>query len=466
MIVVKFKYLCLLGCCIVLTIKVYGQKKINVDTLLKFQIENIEAEESINKHFKRPNSNSLLSRKEELIKKYKNKFKKSISYHHRIAENGTSTFYFTSAVPNDPIYTSQISALGYSHQVKRGINILIREHGQFIVLNYDLYEDASLMTTFIARLKELCVQKLFFALVVDRNFEILPALDKQTIRDLGFIQLADLTNGEAYVGYLHRGFIKETTSTSSLSITYSDEISKIIQPQRDIDSNAVDANRFIAHAGGTIEGHTYTNTLNALDSSYYKGFKLYELDICETIDSHFVATHDWDTWALQTGFQGSLPPTLAEYNSLKIFGKYAPIDMDHINLWFKNHPDAILVSDKVNEPSKFASQFVDTSRLIMELFTLDAVKEGLTTGIKSAMPSEVVIGEINGDLNLLIQLGVKNIALSRWSIIDDNALFLNGLKANNINAYIYLVFDEAIEVTNNMYYVFGIYADNWKYFKK
>jgi phosphoglycerol transferase MdoB-like AlkP superfamily enzyme len=53
-----------------------------------------------------------------------------------------------------------------------------------------------------------------------------------------------------------------------------------------------DVTRFIAHAGGMIDDHTYTNSLEALNMSYDKGFRLFELDILRTSDSMFVTAHD------------------------------------------------------------------------------------------------------------------------------------------------------------------------------
>ncbi|VAW54372.1 hypothetical protein MNBD_GAMMA05-928 [hydrothermal vent metagenome] len=40
-----------------------------------------------------------------------------------------------------------------------------------------------------------------------------------------------------------------------------------------------DTNRFIAHAGGSIEGNKYNNSLDALDSSYKNGFRLFEPEL-------------------------------------------------------------------------------------------------------------------------------------------------------------------------------------------
>lgn len=50
---------------------------------------------------------------------------------------------------------------------------------------------------------------------------------------------------------------------------------------------------FIAHAGGGLENHTYTNSLEALDFNYRKGFRFFEVDFSWTSDGELVAIHDW-----------------------------------------------------------------------------------------------------------------------------------------------------------------------------
>lgn len=463
--ILKLTLIGLFICNVMVIADLHAQRKINVDTLLKFQIEKIEIEEEIDRHLHRATPKSVLEQKQVLINKYKNKLNQGLKSSNQRLKLDSNTFYFTSAVPNDAQNSSQIiSTGGYSHQVRRGINLLTKKFGQYTVTNFDLYEDPTLVTSFLTTLEILCAQKLFFAVVVDREFEILSESDRLKLHNLGFKTLAELQKGQAYIGYFHRGFIKEYNSGNSLVMNFSDEIAKIMQHQKLIENNSKEVSRFIAHAGGEIEGYTYTNSLNALDSSYKNGSRYFELDISETSDSVFVATHDWSNWAFQTGFQGTLPPTVAEYNGLKIYGKYIPLDMNAINQWFMTHSDAILVSDKVNEPTRFSSKFADKSRLMMELFTLDAVKEGLTCGIKSAIASESVVYETNSSVDALVNLGVKHIAISR-NIIRGNEAWFERAKLNNLDAYIYHVFDEELEVSNYMRYVYGMYADQWTHFK-
>jgi hypothetical protein len=463
------KFIYIINITILVSSSVYAQKRVSVDTIPKFLLEQYDIEDEIKRVTGRVvnlRKSSKFNSKQELINSYTKtpSSRKSIP-NTRLKISDPNYFYFTSAAENDNTTKSEIIALGFNHQVKRGLNILKRLHGQFVVLNFDIKANPSAKDELISTLQQLSDQKLFFAIVIDRNFEFENEADKTIIRNLGLVKLAELVNGNTYIGYNHRGFINETSSQTTLTQNFLNEIAHIIQPQKEIEKNSKEINRFIAHAGGSIDGYTYTNSLNALDSSYNNGFRLFELDISETSDSEFVATHDWYTWSIQTGFQGTLPPTLAEYNSYKIWGKYEPLDMKAINTWFSNHPDAILVSDKVNEPRRFSDGFIDKSRLMMELFTLEAVKEGLNCGIKSVVPSEVVINEIFSDVSILSNLGIQYIAVSRWRIFGNEDLFLN-CKTLNIKPFIYNIFDETLEVSNNMFYIYGLYASKWDYLKQ
>lgn len=226
--------------------------------------------------------------------------------------------------------------------------------------------------------------------------------------------------------------------------------------------------RFIAHAGGRIGGHEYTNSLEALETSYQKGFKLFELDILKTSDNYYVAAHDWKTWQQMTGFSGQLPPSLQEFKQHKLLNIYSPMDMDDINDWFQNHPDAILVTDKVNEPAEFSGAFIDTERLMMELFTLESLTEASRLNIKSAMPTWDVLKELDDNIvGSLIDLGVTDIAASR-NVIADNIPLLKRLKNRGIKVYVFHVNseegkDEAYVLCNEMDYIYGMYADDFDF---
>lgn len=236
------------------------------------------------------------------------------------------------------------------------------------------------------------------------------------------------------------------------------------------DQYTKDKYRFIAHAGGSVKGKPYTNSLEALNESYKKGLRLFELDIIKTVDNKFVAAHDWDYWKKITKYSGKIPVSENEFLKHKIEGEFTPLNMELINKWFAEHPDAILVTDKVNEPKLFSQIFVDKKRLMMELFSLSSIQEGIKAGIRSAMVSENVLNEMGNTsekLKKLRTLGSKNIAISR-KYISSNLDFLMGLKKLGIKAYVFHVnFDEGKDenyVLNfEMDLVYGMYCDNWDF---
>ena len=198
---------------------------------------------------------------------------------------------------------------------------------------------------------------------------------------------------------------------------------------------------FIAHAGGAIDGELYTNCLEALDLSYSKGCKLFELDLVLTTDGKIVAQHD--------------PPgiTEAEFMARPILGKYTPLNMEAINRWFQNHPDAILVTDKISDPQIIFDQFSFRNRVIMELFTWDAVDKAIELGIKPMVSENLIFGKSEkailmgipplppiktSDIEQILEdKKIEYICMSRVYGISGNEEFLRRWKNKGIKNYVF-----------------------------
>lgn len=227
-----------------------------------------------------------------------------------------------------------------------------------------------------------------------------------------------------------------------------------------------DTARFLAHAGGCIDGNKYTNTLEALNLNYQKGFRFFELDIIATSDSHLVASHDWETWRSQTNYVGQIPVSTSIFLENKILSKYTPLSLVEINLWFQNHPGAVLVSDKINEPNLIVNQFIDKNRLMMELFSLEAILEAQTLGLNKILASEKVLDSFGKQrIEKLVENNIDYVTFS-IKYMEDNRSFLEDLKENNIKAIVYnLTFekDEKYLVQNEMNNIYGFYADTWDF---
>lgn len=103
----------------------------------------------------------------------------------------------------------------------------------------------------------------------------------------------------------------------------------------------------IAHAGGIIHGKGYTNSIEALDNTYNRGFELFEIDFVWSSDNQLVCLHDWDRtpkWLLN--YHGEKPLSLDEFNQLKNDEfNLTPCNIDRLNQWLKSHPNAYIVTD-------------------------------------------------------------------------------------------------------------------------
>lgn len=102
----------------------------------------------------------------------------------------------------------------------------------------------------------------------------------------------------------------------------------------------------IAHAGGAVEGATYTNSFDALELNILKGFKYFELDFNFTSDGQLVCIHDWETnFERAFGFKAAGVPTLKEFERLVKRSKFDNCTLDRLVPWLAAHPAAIIVTD-------------------------------------------------------------------------------------------------------------------------
>ena len=248
-----------------------------------------------------------------------------------------------------------------TESIERGLTIVHLQAGNKIEFKtFDTYGSKEDIKELLAVLTQMKASNAIFAILAhDSAAAQLTGFEKQ-LSDLGFLQLSALKGRQAYIMHNINGVITEQVNdnsiTETLSITSTIGNTTIYFPKEvyEFESNI---DRYIAHAGGEIKGVKSTNSKHALDENYKKGFRNFELDIIETSDGKLVAAHDWNMWARFTDYSGSLPPTHEQFMKQKIYGDYTTLDMDGINAWFKSHPDATLITDKVNDPIAFADAF-------------------------------------------------------------------------------------------------------------
>lgn len=354
-------------------------------------------------------------------------------------------------------------------QVERGLTVIhFKSENKLEFKTFDTYGDEQASLKMMEVLLRLQKNKATYAILAHDSATKGSLEQAEKLASIGYEKLSSLKGRQAYIMHNIGGVFYEEIHDVSLSKTINipaDLVDKEIYFPRIKYEFTPNNNRYIAHAGGEVNGVKSTNSLQALNQNYKKGFRLFELDIIETSDGKLVAAHDWKMWARFTDYTGSLPPTHKEFMKHKIYGDYTTLDMKGINNWYANHPDASLITDKVNDPITFANNFVDKNRLIMELFSVMAVEKASNAGI-NAMISQGPLMKLRGDkLNFLTVNNVKYVALSRRIIANQTKLML-ALKEKGIKVYVYNVGfdpgkDEKYVQENELGLVYGMYADKW-----
>ncbi|WP_099469164.1 glycerophosphodiester phosphodiesterase family protein [Konateibacter massiliensis] len=101
---------------------------------------------------------------------------------------------------------------------------------------------------------------------------------------------------------------------------------------------------YIAHALGGIDDKAYTNSMEAMEYSYSKGFRVLEVDLSFTKDKRLVARHEWSD-DLGDNFSDENIPTYEEFMETKVYGTYTPVGIEEIIQFAMEHPDVYFVTD-------------------------------------------------------------------------------------------------------------------------
>ena len=202
-----------------------------------------------------------------------------------------------------------------------------------------------------------------------------------------------------------------------------------------------------------------------------------------TSDGFLVAIHDWDFWKRNTSYNNSLPPTLVEFKKYKLYNKYSPPDYLQITEWFKNRPDAVLITDKIDNPLLILDQIpIDKDNLRMELFSLNSINLAKKNGLRVIVNIDV-LKEIKNPVEYLNENNLEYVAISQRHTNKLKASNLNKIRNifshslekklsdNQVKFLVYGLNDEK-NVTekdivcnyNDIYY--GMYADKWDFEKE
>jgi len=101
---------------------------------------------------------------------------------------------------------------------------------------------------------------------------------------------------------------------------------------------------FVAHAFGSIDGHIYTNTLEAFQRNYGRGFRVFEVDVVRLGDGTALLAHDGleGNYGLTKSFREA---TWADIAGHKYKGRYTILRSQDLVGLLREHPDIYVILD-------------------------------------------------------------------------------------------------------------------------
>ena len=369
----------------------------------------------------------------------------------------------------DNTVTPSIVHIGMQEYVlSRGVNIFKYKDEDYTMESFDTFENPDQVDSLLVRLEQLINAKAHFLVAIHDSTGDIKKEKASNFEVLGFKVLATLKHREAYIAQSDFGYTSEKKHGRKLHALLPFKPPGLERSEEVIHQNAQDVNRIIAHAGGIAKGQTYTNSLEALNRSYKRGFRLFELDIIKTKDGQYVAYHNWNLWRDKTGYSGAIPPDLKTFHENKVEGGFTSLDMKAINKWFSEHKDAVLITDKINDPVDFIPKFIDKNRLMMELFSFEAVEQAQGLKIKDVLLTGDLLNQLKGDrIKALQEKGISKVAISIRKI-NENIDYYKKMMEAGIQVYAFHINvdplrDEAYMVREGMDHCYGLYADDWQF---
>lgn len=114
-------------------------------------------------------------------------------------------------------------------------------------------------------------------------------------------------------------------------------------------SKKISSKYSIMHAGGSVKGIEMTNSIDAIESNYLSGKRMFEIDFSKTSDGKYVGLHDWDGHILRF-FEIEQGWKFAQLNhshfmGLKSLNNIRFFDLDILLDFLKEKKDIIIISD-------------------------------------------------------------------------------------------------------------------------
>jgi len=159
---------------------------------------------------------------------------------------------------------------------------------------------------------------------------------------------------------------------------------------------------WIAHGMGGIDDNRVTNTLEAFQFNYERGYRVFEVDLVEATDGKLVARHDWEGYLYSFLGQkvdnpyGRLSTT--EFKALKPHGKYTPLTIDDVVTIMRAYPDVWIMTDTKGTSKEAAlksmkdiKRAVGDDSVLAERFIVQIYNEDMLSTVRSVYPYRNIV---------------------------------------------------------------------------
>jgi hypothetical protein len=128
--------------------------------------------------------------------------------------------------------------------------------------------------------------------------------------------------------------------------------------------------------------------------------------------------HDWQTFRQRTGREprpdNEQALSLADFRARKIDGLFTPVDEQAIRDLLLQHPDMVLVTDKIDDFQKLAHAFPFPDRMVVEVFSPKSFLAARREGIQHPMLS---VANLEMSYDFISSNAVRHVAVSTSELL-------------------------------------------------
>ena len=170
--------------------------------------------------------------------------------------------------------------------------------------------------------------------------------------------------------------------------------------------NTISDSTYMMHALGGLENkYSYTNSYDALTTTYNDGYRLFEADIHFTSDKQLVLSHGWKEKDITerlgldfSQYDGAMD--LDTFKTIKIHGRFTPMTFGELCIFIEQHKDMFVMIDvgnlDYNETLEIygamvnnAEQVCTSSNVVLEHFIVGGHTPDMIRAVKEIYPFEL-----------------------------------------------------------------------------